>query len=474
VHEIDPLTGVPNRLGLASRLDHAIAVARREGGSAAVLFIDLDGFKAVNDGHGHAAGDAVLREIAARLRARLRDTDTVARLGGDEFVVVAERMGDARQASTLARKLLGVIAEPIAVGGETVGVTASIGISLGPEDGRQGDALIAAADAAMYAAKRGGKDAFRYFSPRMHEEANARVALEQALRDGLERGELRLAYQPEWDVATDRVVAVEAQLFWPRPDGGIVPAEDVVGVADQGTLSGPIARWLIATACAGAARLRRAGASVPVAVRVTPRQIGSRTLTGDLCRALRTHALPPEALRLEVGDGASTAPARDVVASLRDLDALGVGLGLAEFGHGAASLTALAAAPYRTIRLARDLVTDARRSRREPALLAAIVAASRALGLPVIADGADDRGTTERLSALGCGRLQGAYVAPAVPVDALVRPLARVRQHRAPIGPAGRRWRGRAWRAAEGTAQRGAAPSLSGNVTPRAALAAIA
>jgi diguanylate cyclase (GGDEF)-like protein len=192
VHDIDVLTGLPNRQGLAPRLDHAMAFARREGGSAAVLFVDFDGFKAVNDTRGHAVGDEVLRQLAVRLRARLRDTDTVARWGGDEFVVVAERVEDGRLAAGLARKLLSVVADPVVVEGEALSVTASIGISLFPGDGDTAEQLIAGADAAMYAAKADGRDAFRYFSPQMHADARARSAFEKALRSGLEQGELEL------------------------------------------------------------------------------------------------------------------------------------------------------------------------------------------------------------------------------------------------------------------------------------------
>ncbi|MGE0362195.1 MAG: diguanylate cyclase [Vicinamibacterales bacterium] len=364
MHELDPLTGLPNRLGLSSRLDHAIAVARREGGSAAVLFIDIDGLKAVNDGHGHAAGDAVLREIAARLRARLRDTDTVARLGGDEFVVVAERMGDARQASMLARKLLGVIADPIAVGDETLGVTASIGISLCPEDGQQGDALIAAADAAMYEAKRGGKDAFRYFSRRMHEAARARLALEDALRSGLDRGELECQYQPEWDVALDRLSGCVAQLRWRRPGLGVTLPEDVLAIADQGQLSAPVARWMVARVCTDAARLRAAGAAVPLGLRLTARQVGNRGLAGDLSRELGRHGLPGGAVRVEIADGGAALPTRDMSASLRELHALGVPVALAGFGAGVSAIGSLTAGPVTAVILAPALVTAAADDRR--------------------------------------------------------------------------------------------------------------
>ncbi|MGD9905719.1 MAG: putative bifunctional diguanylate cyclase/phosphodiesterase [Vicinamibacterales bacterium] len=450
MHEIDVLTGLPNRLGLASRLDHAIAVARREGESAAVFFLDLDGFKAVNDGRGHAAGDAVLCEIAGRLRARLRDSDTVARLGGDEFVVIAERMGDGAQASTLARKLLGVVAEPVRTHGETLCVTASIGISLCPADGDTAARLIDAADAAMYAAKRDGKDGFRFYSRQMHEAAEARLALEMALQEGLERGELGLVYQPEWDVIRRRVSAAEARVVWTRPDLGIMTAANALAVADQGALSAALAHWMLATACADAARLHANGVCVPVALRLTARQIGNRAFVSDVRRELQRHSLAPTALRLEVVEGAAAPLARDVVASLQDLETLGVAVGLAEFGSGCASLSTVTAAPFRTVRLARSVVADADGSGRATALVAAAVAISRPLGLQVVADGVDDEATANRMAAAGCGIVQGEHLAPPLPVPDLIFYLRRGRSlARLVPGPgAVRPWCGRAWRAA--------------------------
>ncbi len=449
MHEIDALTGLPNRQGLATRLDHALAVARREGGAAAVLFLDLDGFKAVNDGRGHAAGDAVLREIAARLRSRLRDTDTVARLGGDEFVVVAERVDDAQRISTLARKLLAVVTAPVLVGQESLTVSASIGIALGPGDADTAEALLAAADAAMYAAKRDGKNAFRYFSPRMHEDARARLALETSLQDALERGALQLTYQPEWDVARRRVSAVEAQVAWPRPGLGTMTAADVLVVADQGSLSAPLARWMVAAACAGAARLHAAGVCVPVALRLTARQIGNRALVTEVRRELQRCELPMTALRLEVGEGTSAPLGRDVAASLQDLATLGVAIGIAEFGSGCASLATVTAAPFRTVRLARSVVADVDHWGGAMALVAAVVALSRPLGLQVVADGVDDEATAERLTAVGCSVLQGGHLAPVLSMPELIRYLQRGLSPTLPVaGPrAERPWTGRAWRA---------------------------
>lgn len=450
MHEIDALTNLPNRQGLATRLDHALAVARREGGVAAVLFLDLDGFKAVNDGRGHAAGDAVLREIAARLRSRLRDTDTVARLGGDEFVVVAERVDDAQRISTLAQKLLTVVTAPVLVEQETLTVSASIGIALGPGDADTADGLLAAADAAMYAAKRDGKNAFRYFSPRMHEHARARLALETSLQEALERGDLELAYQPEWDVALRRVTAVEAQVAWPQPGLGAMTAAEVLAVADQGALSAPLARWMVASACAGAARLHAAGVCVPVALRVTARQIGNRGLTAEVRRELQRWALPPTALRLEVGEGTSAPLARDAAASIRDLAALGVAVGLAEFGSGCASLATVTGAPFRTVRLAREVVADADDSGRATALVAAVVAMSRPLGLQVVADGVDDEAAAWRMAAVGCSVVQGQHLSPVLSMPELIRYLQRGSSLDLPVaGPrAERPWTGRAWRPA--------------------------
>jgi len=471
VHEFDPLTGLPNRLSLASRLDHAIATARQEGRSAAVLFIDLDGFKAVNDGRGHAAGDAVLREIATRLRARLRDTDTVARLGGDEFVVVAERMGDARQASRLATKLLGVIADPIEVGAETLGVTASIGISLCPEDGQQGDALIAAADAAMYAAKRGGKDAFRYYSPRMHEAAQARLAAEAALGRKLADGSLERLYQPEWDVMLGRPSAWALHLGWDS-DREPRSRDAALWLADSGQLSAPLARWLIAAACADAAHLRPFAGTVPVALRLTRRQVGDRCVVREFERALERHALPASAVRVEVLQGASGPLTRDVTTTVKALRTLGVPVAIADFGVGASDIDGLVRAPVNAVTLAPSLVAALDHDCAARQLVAATVALSRPLGVQVIADGVDDAAAADCLLTLGCGLMRGSCWTAPLTTSALCEECPRLvsSPRRGDDRPA-RVWTGRGWRIGGGPSRMAVRPAAAATLSARSSAA---
>ena len=425
-----------------------MAFARREGGSAAVLFVDFDGFKAVNDTRGHAVGDEVLRQLAVRLRARLRDTDTVARWGGDEFVVVAERVEDGRLAAGLARKLLSVVADPVVVEGEALSVTASIGISLFPGDGDTAEQLIAGADAAMYAAKADGRDAFRYFSPQMHADARARSAFEQALRSGLEQGELELRYRPEWDVALDQLSGVDACIHWRRPGHEAMIGDEFLSAADSSGASVPLARWMLARMCEDAARLRAAGVTVPMGVRLTSRQLRDRTIAGDLGRLLGEWRLPSDALRIDIGEASVAPMTRDVTATLRDPQTLGVPMAIADFGAGCSSLASLTQLPVRSVRIASSVVARVAEDAGSAALAAAIVAMCRPLGLRVVADGVDSAVAGERLAITGCHLMQGSHIGRPVPVADVLGACRWAWASR--VGGsrhAGRLWTGRGWRA---------------------------
>jgi diguanylate cyclase (GGDEF)-like protein len=427
----DALTGLPNRRGLAIRLEHAMAVARRERCAAAVLFIDFDGFKAVNDTRGHAAGDAVLREMARRLKARTRDTDTVARWGGDEFVVVVERLDDTRDVAALAGKLLAVVAEPIAFDGDVLEMSTSIGISLFPGDGGTADELVAAADAAMYAAKGGGRAAFRYYSSRMHEDAQARAATGDALRRGLAEGAFDIHFEPQWDVAAGRLAGCEATPVWRRADGAQVPAAAFMADADRCGVSQPLARWLLAEVTAHAARLRNAGVSLPLSVGLTARQLADRGLAAALEQMLQKRALTAGAVQIVVDEQTAAQAARDVMATLRDLVRLGVPLALGNFGAGCSSLGALTTLPFRTVFMARDVVARSAEETGEVSMSGAVLAVGRHLGLRVVASGVDSTESALRLAAQGCHHMQGAHLADPVPQSNL---MAYLRWARSPMG----------------------------------------
>ncbi len=428
----DALTGLPNRQGLAIRLEHAMAVARRERCTAAVLFIDFDGFKAVNDSRGHAAGDAVLREMARRLKARTRDTDTVARWGGDEFVVVVERLDDSRDVAALAEKLLAVVAEPIAIDGDVLGLTTSIGISLFPGDGGTADELVAAADAAMYAAKGGGRAAFRYYSARMHEEAQTRAAAGDALRRALAASAFEVQFEPQWDVAAGRLSGCEATLVWRRADGTQVPSSAFMADADRCGVSQPMARWLLAEVTAHAARLRNAGVSLPLSVGLTARQLADRGLVAALERLLQKRALTAGVVQIVVDEQTAAHAARDVMATLRDLVRLGVPLALGNFGAGCSSLGLLTTLPIRTLFMARDVVARASGETGEFSMSGAVLAVGRHLGLRVVATGVASAESALRLAAQGCHEMIGSHFAE--PVDA-AELLDYCRRRRGPLRP---------------------------------------
>jgi diguanylate cyclase (GGDEF)-like protein len=412
----DALTGLPNRQGLAIRLEHAMAVARRERCAAAVLFVDFDGFKTVNDSRGHAAGDAVLREMARRLKARTRDTDTVARWGGDEFVVVVERLDDSRDVAALAEKLLAVVAEPVVVDGDAVRLSTSIGISLFPGDGGTASELVAAADAAMYAAKRGGRAGFRYYSSRLHEEAQARAALGEALRRALAASAFEVQFEPLWDVAAGRLAGCEATLLWRRDDGTLRPSAEFIAAADRWGVSPPLGRWRLAVVTAQAARLRNAGLALPLSVRLTAGQLADRGLVAALEQMLLRRALTASAVQIVVDEQTAAHAARDVMTTLHDLVRLGVPLALGNFGVGCSSLGALTTLPFRTLFMARDVVARSAAERGEVSMSGAVLAVGRHLGLRVVAAGVDSTEAALRLASQGCYEMMGPHFAE--PVDA--------------------------------------------------------
>lgn len=411
----DPLTGLANRHGLQPSLDHALAMARRTGRSLAVLFLDLDGFKDVNDVHGHEAGDRVLQELSRRIVARTRDMDTVARLGGDEFVVVMEDLTDPRFAATLARKLVTAAAAPIDVQGHAVSLTASVGISVYPSDGEDAAALVRHADAAMYAAKAAGKHQFRYYRAQMNEHSRARVVLDQALAQAIARAEFELHYQPVWHAAEPRIVACEALLRWRRPGHGLQAPAAFLAAAEEAQLAGPLTALVIAEAAATAHRMRAAGFTVPVSVNLSRRQL----LEGDVVTRLRDvlAALGAGALQVEIGDAVLTSDDPRVTRVLDALAALGVPLVVDDFGSGASSLRALNRVRPAAIKIDGALTRELPDSRDAVAIVSAVAAMARTLGVPVVGEGVETEPQAQRLRALGCEALQGYFYGHALPAD---------------------------------------------------------
>jgi diguanylate cyclase (GGDEF)-like protein/PAS domain S-box-containing protein len=405
----DPLTDLPNRLLLRDRLDHALGAASRGHRLPALLFIDLDGFKAVNDSAGHDAGDEVLVAVAGRLRAALRPGDTLARLGGDEFAILLEE-SDADEAIRLAQRLLPLVAEHLTLRGLDLVVTASVGVAV-PEEGTRstsGD-LLRNADLAMYAAKESGKGQVRIYEPSMHASVIARTSLERGLRQALAEGELVLHYQPVVSFGSGRAVEVEALVRWESPERGLVPPLDFIPLAEATGLIVPIGAWVLEEGCRQLAAWDADPASglagLALAVNVSPRQLQDPGLLAEVHAALEQHGLGPERLTIEItesalGDGA---PTLRLLQALKDL---GVRLSLDDFGTGYSSLARLRHFPVDTVKIDRSFVQEIEAGRQAP-LVSATLALAGALGLSNVAEGVETEEQERFLREQGCDSAQG-------------------------------------------------------------------
>lgn len=413
----DPLTGLPNRHALQTALDHAVARARRTSRAVAVLFLDLDGFKAVNDVHGHARGDRVLQELARRIAGRTRDMDTVARLGGDEFVVVMEDLERGRHAATLAAKLSAACAEPIVVDGHTHELSASIGISVCPDDGVDAAALIRHADAAMYAAKAAGKHQYRYYQAQMNEHARVRAALDAALERAFDEGQFELHVQPVWAASAKRITACEALVRWRRPDHGMLLPDQFLDAVEDAGLAPRLADWVLGAACELARRMRDAGVSVPMSVNLSRRQLLAADLSARVRYHLTAHDLTADVLQFEIGETLLATDDTRMDRVLADLAALGVALVVDDFGRAAGSLKALRRVRPAAIKVDGALVRALPESQDAAALVRAVVALARTLDIQIVAEGVETEAQSRALRTLGCHALQGYFYGHALPAN---------------------------------------------------------
>ncbi len=416
----DPLTGLPNRRLLLDRLDAALAQGRRNGHRLAVLFVDLDRFKVINDSLGHATGDALLRQVGDRLRAAVREEDTLARLGGDEFVLLLPRMDAPEAAGEVARKVLDALREPFRVGGRELFVTASAGVSVAPDDGREGEMLLRNADIAMYGGKQTRGDCYRFFTPEMNRRARERLETESALRRALARDELELAYQPVADLRTGRACAVEALVRWRHPELGLLGPAEFLEVAEATGLIVPLGAWVLRTACGQARRWREAGhGDLRLLVNLSVRQFQEPALVQQVRETLEREGLPAELLELEITESVAM---RDTAASeevLGELRAVGVRLSIDDFGTGYSSLEYLRRFPIHTLKVDRTFVRDVQTDEGDAAIVSAVVAMAHRLGLTVIAEGVEHPGQLEFLRGLGCDAVQGYFISRPVPAEAL-------------------------------------------------------
>ena len=422
----DPLTGLPNRLLFVGSLRQSIEHARRHGEKVALLFIDLDRFKLINDSLGHPAGDALLKTIGARLKAAVRAEDVVTRFGGDEFTVALDEVADPEAAGHLAGKLIAEISRPLHLDGHEVAVGASIGIALFPDDAEGADELIKMADTAMYRAKEQGRGTYEFYTRDISLRVHERLALENELRRALERGELRLHYQPRFEPVSRQPLGVEALLRWQHPKHGLIGPERFIGVAEDSGLINAIGAWVLNAACAQArAWLDRGLAPVCIAVNVSGRQILYDHLSEEIEDAMRIARLSPADAAIEIEITESVLQHFDpAVEVLRRLRALGIRVAIDDFGTGYSSLGMLKQLPVDTLKIDRVFVRHLPDDGDSRAIVGAIVSMAHTLGLRVVAEGVETEAQLAFLCGGGCDEVQGYLLAAPAPPEEVAALLA--------------------------------------------------
>jgi diguanylate cyclase (GGDEF)-like protein len=418
----DALTGLPNRLLFRERLDEVVR-STGAGESLAVLCIDLDRFKAVNDTLGHPVGDELLRAVAQRLSACVRQTDMVARLGGDEFAIIQTGAAQPAAANALAERLVRMIAESFDIAGYQVLVGASVGAALSPDDGVDPDELLKKADLALYNAKSAGRGMFSFFKSEMDERVQGRRALEMDLRQAVDNGELELFYQPIVGLGAYNVVAFEALLRWRHPQRGMVMPDCFISLAEDSGIIEQLGEWVLHKACAQAMQWP---SEVSVAVNLSPVQFKSGSLVRVVTSALETSGLPPSRIELEITESVLLAESSINMAILHQLRALGVRVCLDDFGVGYSSLSYLRSFPFKKIKIDRSFVRDMVENKEAASIIRAIATLGRSLGMATTAEGVENEEQLEMLEELGCDEVQGYYLSrpqPASEVEAILKKL---------------------------------------------------
>ncbi|MEO5676701.1 MAG: EAL domain-containing protein, partial [Usitatibacter sp.] len=419
----DGLTALPNSVLLNDRLDAALARALRGRRRVGVMFLDLDHFKDVNDTLGHRIGDLLLKDVARRIRATLRQSDVLARISGDEFVVVLEDLDDQFAPDHVARKILEELRRPFHIEGHEIQVSGSLGLALYPDDGENAETLLKNADAAMYHAKELGRNAFRMFSTELGQRRAHRMQVETALRRALRDDELRLHFQPIMEVATGRVTRAEALLRWHDPEKGLVMPAGFIPLAEETGLGHAIGHWVLDHASRQAREWRDRGlGSIVVCVNLSASQLRDTSMIADLKRILAKNGCEPGWLQFEITE---TSMVRDIEAAslvLAKLRALGVRIAIDDFGTGFSSLSHLRHLPVDILKVDKGFVADiAAAKRNEPgggaAIVSAVIGLARGLGLDVVAEGVESQAQLDFLAREGCGGCQGYLICPPLPAD---------------------------------------------------------
>ena len=425
----DSLTKLPNRAMFQDRLENAAARAKRNRTRLAVLFIDLDRFKFINDTLGHDAGDALLREVARRLTAELRASDTVARLGGDEFVVLIEEIAEPVHAGTVAHKLVGTLGESFLLSGQDYRVTGSVGVSIYPDDTDDVRTLLKNADTAMYRAKEQGKNAFQFYSPQMNVNTTERLTLESSLHRALDRNELVLHYQPLVDIRSGRITGAEALVRWQHPELGLMPPAKFIPLAEETGLIIPIGEWVLGAACERNRAWERAGLPhLRIAVNLSPLQFMRGDLVKTVERVLARTGCKPTALELEITEGMVMRDPENAAALIQKLKEMGIHVAIDDFGTGYSSLAHLKRFPVDSLKVDRSFVMDIPGDANDMAITAAIISMAHNLGMKVIAEGVETREQLDFLRGQGCDGLQGFYFSKPLPEEQVITLLQQARE----------------------------------------------
>ncbi len=420
----DSLTKLPNRLLLGDRVQQTIEECRRGGSLCAILFVDLDRFKTLNDSLGHFAGDTVLRAVAERLKTAVRHEDTVSRLGGDEFVILLKHIARVADAGEVARKVIECVSEPIVIDEHELRIGASVGIAIHPDHGAESDRLIANADAAMYHVKKSGRSSFAFFAPEMSTYFPKRLALENELRAAIEKKQFVLHYQPKVDMRTGRIVGMEALVRWRHPQRGMVPPSDFIPFAEETGLIVPLGNWVLQEACRQMREWQKRGIrDLVVAVNISGVQFQQHDLVESVSEALEDADLEPAYLELEITESVVMQNAAEAIVMLEELHRMGIGLSIDDFGTGYSSLNYLKRFPIDKLKIDQSFIRDISADANDAAIVQAIIAMAHGLRLRVVAEGVENEGQLDFLRALNNDEYQSFLYSKPLPAAEIERRL---------------------------------------------------